>query len=76
MKNKLSDLTNHMFAVIERLNDEDLEGEKLAVEINRSDAITRAALCVVAAGNLMYKAHMATVEWESLSKKKLPETLE
>jgi hypothetical protein len=76
MKNKLSDLNNHLFAAIERLGDEDLQGEKLMDEINRSHAISNVAAQIVANGNLVYKAHMAAVEWESMSKKKVPEMLE
>jgi hypothetical protein len=76
MKNKLSDLNDHLFAEIERLGDECLKGEALTEEIGRAQAITGVALAIVANGNLVYKAHMASVEWESLSKKKLPLILE
>lgn len=40
MKNKLTDLNDHLFAQIERLGDEDLSAEDLKNEIERSKAIT------------------------------------
>ena len=40
MKNKLVDLNNHLFAELERLSDEDLQGDELTAEIDRAKAIT------------------------------------
>ncbi len=39
MKNKLTDLHNHLFAQLERLSDEDLSKEDLDKEVKRADAI-------------------------------------
>ncbi len=56
MKNKLSDLNNHLFAQLERLGDEDLKGEDLAREIERSYAITSIAKEVINNGRLVLDA--------------------
>lgn len=56
MKNKLSDLNNHLFAQLERLGDEDLKGEELAREIERSYAITSVAKEVINNGRLVLDA--------------------
>lgn len=39
MKNKLTDLNNHLFAQLERLSDEDLTPEQLETETARAEAI-------------------------------------
>lgn len=39
MKNKLSDLNNHLFAQLERLTDEGLDAEAIEREVKRTDAI-------------------------------------
>ena len=53
MKNMLTDLQNHIFEMIEKLNDDNLKGEKLEQEIKRSMAINELARTAVANGALM-----------------------
>lgn len=56
MKNKLSDLNNHLFAQLERLNDENLEGEKLEDEIKRSKAVGSIAKGIISNGKLLLES--------------------
>ena len=59
MKNKITDLNNHLFAQLERLSDEKLKGEKLTEEIKRSEAVTDVARSIIAGGELTVKAAVA-----------------
>lgn len=52
MKNKLTDLNDHLFAQIERLSDEDTKGAALLEEIERSEAITEVAKAIVSNAGL------------------------
>ena len=72
MQNKLSDLHNHLFEEIERLGDEDLQGEKLIEEIERAKAITGIAAQIIANGTLLLKAKNAS---ENLGQENLPRML-
>ncbi|MCI2898664.1 hypothetical protein QP635_07935 [Staphylococcus hominis] len=56
MKNTLNDLNNHLFAQLERLGDEDLKGEELKEELNRSKAVSEVAKNIVSNGNLILQA--------------------
>lgn len=56
MKNKLIDLNDHLFAQMERLSDETLDGDKLKQEIERAKSITGVANAIVANGKLALDA--------------------
>lgn len=53
MKNTLTDLNNHLFAQLERLGDEELNGDKLMEEISRAKAVTGISSQIIANGNLV-----------------------
>lgn len=46
-RNKLSDLNNHLFEQLERLNNEQLKGEELKTEIDRAKAMADVAAQIV-----------------------------
>lgn len=62
MKNKLSDLNNHLFEQLERLNTTDLVGDKLTEEIERSKAVTSVAHEIILNGKLTLDAIVAIKE--------------
>ena len=76
MKNTLGDLNNHLFAQLERLGDEEIEGEKLQEEIERAKAVTSVASQIISNANLVLQAEKFTTETLGRSKTKVPEMLE
>lgn len=46
-RNKLTDLNDHLFAQLERLNDEELTDEQVAKEVQRAKAITQVSSQVI-----------------------------
>lgn len=55
MKNKLSDLNNHLFEELERLNDENLAGDELQAERERAKTIATIAQTIINNGELALK---------------------
>ena len=62
MKNKLTDLNDHLFAQIERLGDEDLKAEDLEKEIARTDAITSVATQIISNAKTVLDAQVKLSE--------------
>lgn len=74
MKNKLSDLNNHLFAQLERLSDEQLKGSALKEEIERSKAIKLVSQEIISAGSLALEAQKEL--GHSIREGQLPDMLE
>ena len=62
MRNTLADLNNHLFEQLERLNDEELTGEKLQEEIGRGKAMQGIAQTIINNAELVLKARTAEQE--------------
>jgi len=56
MKNTMGDLNNHLFAQLERLNDESLTDEQLKKELERAKAVSSVASQIISNGFLVLKA--------------------
>ncbi|MGX2974436.1 hypothetical protein ACWIUH_05560 [Ursidibacter arcticus] len=56
MKNGLNDLVNHLFASMERLNDENLTPEQIQTEVARSKAISETSQQIINIAEVELKA--------------------
>jgi len=73
MKNKAIDMHNLLFAQLEKLGDDDLEGEKLTQEIKRADAMNKLASQLINNGRLVLDAIRISEEYPDID---LPEQFE
>ena len=61
-RNTLKDLNNHLFEQLERLNDDEIQGEKLKEEVERARAIASIATKIIENGNLVLRAKKVMYE--------------
>jgi hypothetical protein len=76
MKNTLGDLNNHLFAQLERLNDEEIKGEALQEEITRAKAVTGIASQIISNANVVLQAKKLQAETLGRDKTDMPKMLE
>lgn len=76
MKNTLGDLNNHLFAQLERLNDEEIKGEALQEEITRAKAVTGIASQIISNANVVLQAKKLQAETLGREKTDMPKMLE
>ena len=75
IKNKLVDLNNHLFEQLERLNDEELTGENLDRELERTKAMTNIGRVIVDNARLALDAAKLKAEY-ALEEAEVPKMLE
>lgn len=73
MKNSLCDLNDHLFAALEALDDDSLQGEELDRVIKKSEAITRVATVIIDNANMQIRA--LDLMYDKGYKQKLPPML-
>lgn len=76
MKNKLVDLNNHLFEQLERLNDEELTGQKLQEEIARAKAMAGISSQIIGNASVVLDAQKFIADTVGRSKVSVPKMLE
>lgn len=76
MKNKLTDLNDHLFAQLERLSEEELTPEKIDAEVKRGEVIVAVADQIIRNAALQVAAAKLVAEHGDKVVRRLPLMLE
>jgi len=75
MKNHLEDLNNHLFEQLERLNNDDLQGEELSQELDRAKGMGELSTKIVRNAELQLDALKLKAEYAGgLKNDEIPKT--
>lgn len=66
MKNKLTDLNDHLFTALERVNDESIDSEELRDEINRARSVANIAREVIQNARIVLEGEKYKREWRAV----------
>lgn len=75
-RNTLGDLNNHLFAQLEKMDDDELTGEQLDNEIRRTEAIAKISEQIIKNGELQFRAMKHMDEYGYERQKAIPDMLE
>jgi hypothetical protein len=62
MKNKMTDLNNHLFSQLERLSDENLTEEEIKKELKRTEGIVKVSEQIISNADLCLKSSKLLLE--------------
>lgn len=75
-RNTLGDLNNHLFAQLEKMDDDELIGEQLDNEIRRTEAMAKISEQIIKNGELQFRAMKHMDEYGYERQKAIPDMLE
>lgn len=75
-RNTLGDLNNHLFAQLEKMDDDELTGEQLDNEIRRTEAMAKISEQIIKNGELQFRAMKYMDEYGYERQKAIPDMLE
>jgi len=74
-RNTLGDLNNHLFAQLEKMDDDELTGEQLDNEIRRTEAMAKISEQIIKNGELQFRAMKHMDEYGYERQKAIPDML-
>ena len=75
-RNTLGDLNNHLFAQLEKMDDDELTGDQLDNEIRRTEAMAKISEQIIKNGELQFRAMKHMDEYGYERQKAIPDMLE
>lgn len=71
MKNKLLDLNDYLFEQIEKINDDEVQGEELDTAIKKAETITNISEQIIKNAELQFKAMCKAADYGIINQKQV-----